>query len=100
MAATGGKNDAQGTGRQFRLMLSGMGGSTKVVVRQVNGQVGTAIPKWHEMGSPQYPNESQIAELKSAAEPEPHIRTLGKNGEFAIELPADGIALLEIARGR
>ncbi|HEX4284241.1 MAG TPA: hypothetical protein VHZ28_04060 [Terracidiphilus sp.] len=100
MAATGGKNDAQGTGKQFRLMLSGMGGSTKVVVRQVNGQVGTAIPKWHEMGSPQYPNESQIAELKSAAEPEPHIRTLGKNGEFAIELPADGIALLEIARGR
>jgi xylan 1,4-beta-xylosidase len=99
MAATGGKNEARGAGKEFRLKLTGMGGGAKVTVRQVNGQVGTAIPKWQEMGSPQYPSESQIAELRSAAElPQPEMRTVGDNGEFAITLPADGIALLEFAR--
>lgn len=67
-------------------------------MRQVNGQAGTAIPKWKEMGSPPYPSEKQIAELRGAAElPAPEVRTVGADGEFSMELPADGIALLEFA---
>ncbi len=98
-AATGGTNEARGAGKEFRLKLSGLGGPTKVAVRQVNAKVGTAVPKWQELGSPPYPSEIQIAALRSAAElPEAEMRPLGENGEFAMELPADGIALLEITR--
>lgn len=99
VGATGGRNEAKGASKEFRLKLAGLGGGARVAVRQVNGQTGTAIPKWREMGSPQYPSEREIAELRSAAElPPPEMRTLGEGGEFSIELPADGIALLEFGR--
>jgi hypothetical protein len=51
------------------------------------------------MGSPQYPSANQIADLRSAAElPSPEQRTLVANHELSIELPPDGIALIEITR--
>ncbi|HEY6491077.1 MAG: glycosyl hydrolase family 39 [Terracidiphilus sp.] len=98
MAASGGAEASRGASRQFRLKVTGLHGPAKVSVRQVNGQAGTAIPKWKEMGSPPYPSEKQIAELRGAAElPAPEVRTVGADGEFSMELPADGIALLEFA---
>jgi xylan 1,4-beta-xylosidase len=98
MAATGGANDLKGAARRFHLKLSGLGRSATVAVTEVNGQVGTAIPKWREMGSPKYPTTNQISELRNAAElPKPDVQALEQNGtpEFSIELPPNGIALLE-----
>jgi xylan 1,4-beta-xylosidase len=97
-AATGGKNESQGAARQFRLKLAGLHAPTTVTVSQVNGQTGSAIPKWHEMGSPKYPSANQIADLRSAAElPRPESRTMNQD-ELSIELPPNGIALLELGR--
>jgi xylan 1,4-beta-xylosidase len=79
--------------------LSGIPGAAKVSISQVNNEVGTAIPKWRTMGSPKYPSANQIADLRNAAElPRPEQRTLAAGQELAIELPPDGIALIEIAR--
>ena len=99
--ASGGANESKGAVKPFHLKLAGLAGSAKVSISQVNGQVGTAIPKWREMGSPKYPSASQIADLRSAAElPKPEARTLQPSGalDFSIELPPNGIALLEFAR--
>lgn len=96
--ATAGASESRGAAREFRLKLTGLRGAGKVAVSQVNGHSGTAIPKWREMGSPQYPSASQIAELRSAAElPAPEVRVLEhiEAPEFSIQLPANGIALLE-----
>jgi xylan 1,4-beta-xylosidase len=101
MAATGGANESNGMSKHFRLKLSGLRANTAVSVSQVNGQLGTAIPKWRDMGSPKYPSANQIADLRSAAElPKPETRILGQaeNQEFSLELPPNGIALLEFAR--
>ncbi|HEY3627779.1 MAG TPA: glycosyl hydrolase family 39 [Terracidiphilus sp.] len=101
MGATGGANESKGATKLFRLKMAGVHPDAKVMVRQVNGEVGTAIPKWREMGSPKYPTSSQISELRSAAElPKPEVRPLsqGPVPEFSMELPANGIALLEMAR--
>lgn len=100
MAATSGTNETHGACKRFRLKLAGLQGQPTVSVSQVNGQVGSAIPKWRAMGSPQYPSANQIAELRSAAElPKPDIRMLEQTEtpEFSIELPPNGIALLEFA---
>lgn len=98
MAATGGSNEAKGAAKQFRLKLSGLHASAAVAVSEVNMQAGSAVPKWREMGSPKYPSAGQIAELRSAAElPKAESHTL-QGDEFSIELPPNGIALLEIAR--
>jgi xylan 1,4-beta-xylosidase len=98
MAATGGSSEAKGAVKQFRLKLSGIPASATVAISSVNMQAGSAVPKWREMGSPKYPSASQIAELRSAAElPKPESRAL-QGDELSIELPPNGIALLEFAR--
>ncbi len=98
MAATAGSSDIKGSPKQFQLRLSGLNGPKTVSVSQTNMEAGSAVPKWRAMGSPQYPSAAQLAELRSAAElPKPATHTL-TGGTFSIELPPNGIALLEIAQ--
>jgi xylan 1,4-beta-xylosidase len=98
MAATGGASETKGAVRQFHLKLSGLSSPQTVSITDVNMRTGSAIPKWREMGSPKSPSPSQIAELSSAAElPSPEKHTLSPD-ELSIELPPNGIALLEFAR--
>ncbi len=101
MAATGGANEKNGQVKSFRLKLSGLQGFQAVAVTRVNGQIGSAMPKWHEMGSPKYPSAGQIEELRKTAElPEPEVQKLasGQSPELSIEVPANGLALLEFRR--
>lgn len=100
IGATGGSNKQRGQGKSFRLRMSGLDGNAQVAISQVNGQVGTAIPKWQEMGSPKYPSAGEIAQLRAAAElPKPEMRSLPAGAaEFSIELPPNGVALLEFTK--
>jgi len=99
LAATGGSSESTGQARNFRLKLNGMEGRS-ITISHVNGQVGCAIPKWQQMGSPRYPTPDQIAQLRAAAElPKPEVRPLESfrpNAEISVELPPNGLALLEI----
>jgi xylan 1,4-beta-xylosidase len=48
------------------------------------------------MGSPRYPTQAQIEQLKKVAElPAPEVRNL-KNGELTLTLPSYGLALVEL----
>jgi xylan 1,4-beta-xylosidase len=102
MAATGGSNESKGKSKNFHLRLNGTGGRNSVAISQVNAQVGSAIPKWQQMGSPKSPSAAQIAELRAAAElPRPEVRSLPavqSSAEISIELPPNGVALLEFTR--
>lgn len=99
LTASAGSQQSAGTAKQFHLKLTGLNGTAKVSISRVNNQVGTAIPKWHSMGSPKYPSANQITDLRSAAElPAPEVRMITGGQDLSIELPPDGIALLEITR--
>jgi xylan 1,4-beta-xylosidase len=51
---------------------------------------------YEKMGSPQYPTQAQILELRKATElPDPETRGL-KNNELTIGLPAQSLALIEL----
>jgi xylan 1,4-beta-xylosidase len=53
-------------------------------------------PVYEKMGSPRYPTQTQIQELRRAAElPNPEVRKL-TNGELTLTLPAHGLALVEL----
>ncbi len=98
MAATSGAGEIKGAPKQFTLRFSGLNGLQSLSVSQTNMLIGSAVPKWREMGSPQYPSAAQLADLRSAAElPQPAARTLSGD-TFSIELPPNGLVLLEIAR--
>jgi xylan 1,4-beta-xylosidase len=63
------------------------------VVDPDHGDVHSAYQK---MGSPRYPTQTQIEELKKAAElPAPEAREV-KNGELTLTLASYGLALIEL----
>ena len=101
MAAGGGTNRAVGATRVLDLKLNGLRGRKQILVSQVNSAVGTAQPAWKAMGSPKYPSQDQIKQLQAAAElgkPTAHALSSGDQAVFKIELPPNGIALLELEK--
>jgi beta-xylosidase len=83
------------------LRLDGLDRRTNVNVSQVGADLGTAIPKWISMGSPAYPSQEQIGQLRTAAElppPKRQILPAEKLAEFSITLPPDSVALLEFEK--
>jgi xylan 1,4-beta-xylosidase len=55
------------------------------------------MPTWRAMGSPQYPTRAQLDRIREAAElAPPELRKLGPSGELMLELPPEGVALIEL----
>lgn len=102
LASSSGTHASEGRPLTLNLRLQGLGAGRYVDVSQVNGQMGTAIPRWESMGSPQYPTPDQLRELRAAAElPNAERHTLTGSSatpEFSITLPPNGIALLEFPK--
>jgi xylan 1,4-beta-xylosidase len=101
LGSSSGSSSAAGAARTIVLRLSGLAGRKQVRVSRVGGAVGSAVPAWKSMGSPQYPSREQLAKLRAAAElptPESHPLTGAEPEELVIMLPADGVALLEFER--
>ena len=49
------------------------------------------------MGSPQYPTRDQLSKIRAAAEiAAPEVRKLNKAREVVLELPPEGVALIEL----
>jgi len=70
-----------------------------VKVSYVDQERGSPMPTWHAMGRPQYPTRTQLAELRTAAEiAAPVTIKLDARGSLTLELPPEGIALLEMGR--
>jgi xylan 1,4-beta-xylosidase len=66
------------------------------VISILDGEHGDFHSAYEKMGSPRYPTETQIRELRRASElVEPETREL-KNDELTITLPAHGLALIEL----
>ena len=101
MAAGGGTNRTVEGSRVLHLKLNGLRGRRQILVSQVNSEIGSAAPAWKAMGSPKYPSQDQIKQLRAAAElgkPTVHTLAQGEPAVFTIELPANGIALLELEK--
>lgn len=65
-------------------------------ISRVDSQHGDVHAVYEKMGSPRYPTQPQIAELRKAAElPAPEVRSL-KNAELTMTLPTYGLAVIEV----
>jgi xylan 1,4-beta-xylosidase len=95
----GEQDRVEGSDLSLQFKLAGLSGRNQVKVSQVNNSVGSAVPAWKAMGSPEYPSADQIKQLRAAAElPAPEMRPLqsGEPADFSIMLPPNGIALLQL----
>ena len=75
-------------------------GPSRVEVSRVDSQHGDIHHAYQAMGSPRYPTEAQIQQLRVAAQlPPPEVYDL-KNGSVTIQIPAQGLLLLELKNTR
>ena len=75
-------------------------GASQVTVSRVDPDHGDVHKAYQAMGSPRYPTEAQIRQLRSAAElSAPQVYAL-KDGSVTIKIPAHGLMLLELKRAQ
>lgn len=101
LAAGGGSSHSQGADLTLTLRLAGLAGRTQAQVSRIGGSMGSAIPAWKAMGSPQYPTQDQLKSLRDSAElPQPETVALaaGEPSQFTLTLPPNGVALLEFPK--
>lgn len=88
-----------GAQRQIRVVLKGARAGQSVNVSFVDQVHGSPFPEWRKLGSPQYPTPAQIETIRKSAElGAPATMKLGKNSELILDLPPEGLALVEILK--
>ena len=84
-----------GSPRTVTVQLKGTNARQALIAR-VDRDHGDFHSAYEKMGAPRYPTQTQIQELRKAAElPTPEARPI-QNGELTLTLPAHGLALVEL----
>jgi len=87
-----------GSRKLITVRLRGAQAGQQVNVSYVDQERGSPYPTWRSFGSPQYPTRAQMDTIRKAAEiAPPEVRTLNARGELLLDLPAEGVALVETA---
>jgi xylan 1,4-beta-xylosidase len=87
----------KGAPQRYAVKLLGARGGEGVRVSYVDQVRGSPMPAWRAAGSPQYPTPAQFERIRAAAElAPPELRKLGPSGELMLELPPEGVALVEL----
>jgi len=85
-----------GSRKLLAVRLRGAQAGQQVKVSYVDQERGSPYPTWRSMGSPRYPTRAQLDTIRKAAEiAPPELRTLDARGQLVLDLPAEGVALIE-----
>lgn len=87
-----------GGSKRLTISLPDLRPGQRLRIRQVDQVRGSAMPAWRAMGSPRVPTMAQIEALRRSAQiPPAQTRRLGADGTLALDLPPEGVALIETA---
>jgi xylan 1,4-beta-xylosidase len=79
------------------LRFKGLVGKRSAKVTIIDDQHGSPLPAWEKMGSPRFPTQAQIKELRAAAAL-PAAVTMPISGDaLKLQLHGHALALVEIA---
>jgi xylan 1,4-beta-xylosidase len=85
-----------GAPKSVPLQLKGVAPNAGASVQRVDGSHGDALGLWQKMGSPRYPTQSQLQQLRWQSQlGAPEMTTL-KGGSLTLQLPVNGLAVLQI----
>jgi xylan 1,4-beta-xylosidase len=85
-----------GVAKTVRLQFKGVGTNAQVSIQRVDENHGNTLGLWEKMGSPRYPTQAQLVKLRQNSQLlPPEVQSLS-NGAFTLELPANGLAVLQI----
>jgi len=69
---------------------------TKAEVRRVDASHGDTLDAWKRMGSPKYPTQAQIEELRKASDPGPAEEMPIRDHKLTLVVPPMGLAVVEV----
>jgi xylan 1,4-beta-xylosidase len=88
--------DAGGSEKTVTLDLKGTGAGAHAAIRRVDATHGDTLDAWKKMGSPRWPTQAQITELRRDAETgPPEVQTI-RDHRMTLTLPPMGLAVIEI----
>jgi xylan 1,4-beta-xylosidase len=88
----------QGSPKDVTISFTGLTGSHRALISRVDATHGSLLAMYDSMGKPKYPTQAQLQNLRRAAElPAPEENSV-KDGKITLQLPPDGLALIEIAK--
>lgn len=90
--------DTKGSARNFEFEIRGVPPGIRVRVRRADAEHGNTLAAYKSMGSPPYPTQAQVRELNRVAEAASVENLQLSNGSIKLELPVNGVVLLEVAK--
>src|SRR6516165_5992654 len=89
--------DQTGTARNVSVRFSGLK-SNHCLIYRVDARHGNVRIAYERMGSPRYPTQRELAQLREAAAIPPPITHPLQSGELNLQIPSDGLVLVTVAR--
>ncbi|HZQ67314.1 MAG TPA: glycosyl hydrolase family 39 [Terriglobales bacterium] len=85
-----------GTARNLVLKFEHLGKARHAYISRADAEHGDVHSAYVKMGSPRYPTQAQLGQLRQASELPPPEKQDLKDGELIVSLPVNGLALIEI----
>ena len=85
-----------GAPKTVKLQFKGMKPDAHVAVRRVDEEHGNTLGLWENMGSPRYPTQNQLEDLRLQSRPSAAESESLSDGSLTLELPVNGLALLQV----
>ena len=88
--------DKKGAPETVTLRFKNIGSGTDATIHRVDATHGNVLTEYQAMGNPRYPTQKQIGALNHASELGPPEKTKLQNGEIRIEVPVNGLVVMEV----
>jgi xylan 1,4-beta-xylosidase len=85
-----------GARKTVTVELKGVSQDGHVTIRRVDAEHGDTLGLWQKMGSPQYPTQDQLEQLRTESRLAGPEFTDLVNGKMTLELPVNGLAVLQL----
>ena len=87
---------AHGNDREMHLTFSHVKPHAHVSIHRLDASHGDVLIAYQKMGSPRYPTPAQIQEMRKASQMGPPERAKLKNGNLTLDLPVNGLAVIQV----
>jgi len=88
--------EEQGQPKDVTILVKGLSDPRQIMVSRLDATHGSLLSLYDSMGRPTYPAPKQLKDLRRTAElPPPELKMLA-NGELTLELPPQGLVLIEM----
>ncbi|MGA2371154.1 MAG: GH39 family glycosyl hydrolase [Candidatus Korobacteraceae bacterium] len=85
-----------GAPKTVTLQFKGIKPDAHVAIRRVDEEHGNTLGLWERMGSPRYPTQNQLEDLRQESHLEGPDTTNLTDGSMTLELPVNGLVLLQV----